>query len=53
MDGRRDRQMHRKIILLSHIMKGSDIASLVEFRLVVKEEIEWQTDGRMHIWTEK
>ena len=37
-----------KMMLLSHIltMRGSDVASLIEFRPVVKEEIEWRTDGR-------
>ena len=36
-DGCMDRQTHRKIMLLSHtlIMWGIDVASLVQFRLMV------------------
>ena len=39
----------RKIMLLSHTLtiKGSHVASLTEFCLVIKEEIAWQTAGRM------
>ena len=39
-----DGQMHRKIMLLSHTltMRGSDVASLIEFCPVVKED--GQTD---------
>ena len=42
MDDRRmGRWMHRKIMLFSHTftMMGSDVASLVDFRPVVYEEI--------------
>ena len=49
MDGRRThgRTDAQKIMLLVHtfIMKGSDVANLVELRLVVLEEIAWRTDG--------
>ena len=40
-DGCKDELMHRKIMLLSHTltMRGSDVASLVEFCPVLKEEI--------------
>ena len=39
-DGHRDGRMHRKIMLLLHtLMRGSDLASLVEFCPVVYEEI--------------
>ena len=43
------RRTNGKIMLLLHTltMRGSDVASFVEFRLVVLEEIAWQTDG----WT--
>ena len=36
-DGRRDRQTYGKIMLLSHnrTMRGSDVASLVEFHPMV------------------
>ena len=36
-----DGQMHRKIMLLSHTLtiRGSDVATLVEFCPVVKEKI--------------
>ena len=39
---------HGKIVLLSQTlsMRGRDVASLVEFRSVVKEEIAWQTNRR-------
>ena len=51
MDGR---WMHRKIMLLLHplAMRGSDVASLVEFRQVVKKETGTNvrtTDARMHV----
>ena len=41
---------HGKIMLLSHTltMRGHDVASLVEFRPVVKEEIALQTNRRTH-----
>ena len=34
-------------------MGGSYVASLVEFRPVVKEEIAWQTDGRVRAHEKK
>ena len=41
MDGCTDGQTHRKLMLLSHTltMRGDDVASLVEFHLVVLEEV--------------
>ena len=40
-DGHTERRTHRKIALLSHTftIRGSGVASLVEFRPVDKEEI--------------
>ena len=47
-----ERRTPGKIMLLSHTltMRGSDVASLVEFRLVVSEEIAC---GQMDIRTTK
>ena len=45
-DGGMDGRTHGKMILLSYtlIMRGSDVASLVEFRPMVQEELAWWTD---------
>ena len=53
MDGHMDRQTQGKRLFLHTItMRESDVASLVEFRPVAKEEIAWRTEGRSDGWME-